>query len=97
MLGFAESQTQLAVTLVMAALLQTRAPTGKDFGPLTGLLLSSPTTLNVIGLTVSAASAKLGASRARTNAPSRATVNLIKARLRFRCGYRKRSVPSFCA
>jgi hypothetical protein len=80
MLGFAESHTQVAVTLVVATLLQTRAPIGKNFGPLAGVLLSSPTTLNVIGVTVSVALAKTGASRASTIAPSRATVNLNKAK-----------------
>src|ERR1700693_2805714 len=67
--AFAESQIQLTATLVVAALLQTRAPTGKSFGPDNGLLLSRPTTFQVIGVTVSVAWAKTGTNRPKTAAP----------------------------
>src|ERR1044071_2351658 len=65
--AFAESKTKLAATLVVATLLQTRAPTGKRGGPAAGLLLSSPTMFQVMGVTVSAASAASGARRAQTS------------------------------
>src|SRR6266446_7819519 len=68
-LTFAESQFQLTPTLVVATLLQTRAPTGKSFGPEVGLLLSRPTTFHVIGVTVSVAWAKTGTNRPKTAAP----------------------------
>ena len=55
MLGFAESHDQTTDTPAVAALLQMRAPTGKRFGPVAGLLLSSPITFQVIGATVRAA------------------------------------------
>jgi hypothetical protein len=51
-LAFAVSQVQLTATLLVATLLQTRAPTGKNLGPAAGLLLSSPTTFHVRGVTV---------------------------------------------
>lgn len=59
--GLAESKTQFTATLVVATLLQTRAPTGKFLGPEVGLLLSSPITFHVIGVTVRVAEA--GAAR----------------------------------
>jgi hypothetical protein len=67
--AFAESQIQLTATLVVATLLQTRAPTGKSFGPEVGLLLSRPTTFQVIGVTVSVAWANIGTIRPKTAAP----------------------------
>src|SRR5262245_16445448 len=68
--AFAESNTKLTATLVVATLLQTRAPTGKRCGPAAGLLLSRPTMFHVTGVTVSVA--KAGA--AETIAASRASV-----------------------
>jgi hypothetical protein len=53
MLAFAESQTQVTRTFVVATLLHTRAPMGNRLGPAAGLLLSSPMTFQVIGVTVS--------------------------------------------
>ena len=50
--ALAESQDHVTATFVVATLLQTRAPTGKFFGPAAGLLLSSPTTFHVIGVAV---------------------------------------------
>ena len=70
MCGLAESQVQVALTLVVATLLQIRAPTGKCFGPLAGSLLSRPMTFQVIGVTVSAAWARAGVSSAKPSAPS---------------------------
>src|SRR5215472_3055092 len=71
--AFGESQFQLTVTLVVATLLHTRAPTGKFFGPDGGLLLSRPMTFQVIGVTVSVACANIGTNRPRTAAPSSLT------------------------
>src|SRR5438105_1111031 len=62
--AFAESKTKFTATLVVATLLQMRAPTGKNRGPLGGLLLSSPTTFQVRGVIVKVGTAKSG--RART-------------------------------
>src|SRR6266566_489885 len=67
--AFAESQIHLTSTFVVAILLQTRAPTGKSFGPDKGLLLSRPTTFQVIGVTVSVAWAETGTNRPKTAAP----------------------------
>src|SRR5207253_4869536 len=50
--AFAESHTRVTVTLVVATLLQTRVPTGKNVGPVVGLLLSRPMMFHVIGVTV---------------------------------------------
>ncbi len=58
--------------LPVATLLQTRAPTGKFFGPVAGLLLSSPMTFHVSGVTVSAACANNGVASRQTKATSRA-------------------------
>src|SRR5436309_1636845 len=55
--GFAESHTNVTVTLVVATLLHTRAPTGKFAGPVAGLLLSRPTTFHAIGATVNVVAA----------------------------------------
>src|SRR5512146_331498 len=63
MFAFAVSQVQLTATFVVATLLQTRAPTGKNSGPEAGLLLSSPTTFQVSGVTVSVAWAAIGKTR----------------------------------
>lgn len=51
--AFAEVHVNVAVTLVATAppVLQTRAPTGKSFGPTLTLLLSSPITFHVRGVT----------------------------------------------
>src|SRR5437763_9681306 len=68
MLALGESQTQLTVTLEAAVVLQTRAPTGKKRGPVAGLLLSSPITFQVMGVTLSAAIACTGARNARASA-----------------------------
>jgi hypothetical protein len=46
--------------LVAGVVLQTRAPIGKFCGPDAGLLLSSPTTFQVSGVTLSVASAIAG-------------------------------------
>lgn len=53
------SQTNVETTLVAATspVLQTRAPTGKLFGPVLTLLLSSPTTFHVSGVIVRIAAA----------------------------------------
>src|SRR3569832_1710566 len=56
--GFAESQTKLTETFVVATLLHTRAPTGKSLGPAAGLLLSRPTTFQVSGATVRVVAAR---------------------------------------
>src|SRR5438034_4156112 len=56
--ALAESNTKLTATLVVATLLQTRVPTGKNRGPEVGLLLSRPITFQVRGVTVSAACAE---------------------------------------
>ena len=62
MYGIEESQTKSAVTAlaVVEPVAQTRAPTGNLLGPLAGLLLSSPMTFQVRGVTVrtTAASAR---------------------------------------
>jgi hypothetical protein len=48
-----KSHTKLTIAVVVvAALLQTRAPTGKYFGPEPGLLLSNPMMFQVSGVTV---------------------------------------------
>src|SRR6266508_2761366 len=60
--AFAVSKTKLTATLVVATLLQTRAPTGKRCGPAAGLLLSRPMMFQVIGETVSVACAASGVS-----------------------------------
>jgi hypothetical protein len=57
-----ESQTKSTVTLVVAVVLQTRAPTGKNSGPVAGVLLSSPTMFQVSGVTDRAAAAGDAAS-----------------------------------
>ena len=61
--ALAESQTKAEVTFVAGAspVLQTRAPTGKWFGPTLTLLLSSPMTFQVSGLMERLAAAKAGA------------------------------------
>src|SRR4051794_41002828 len=64
-LALAESKTKLTATFVVATLLQTRAPTGKNRGPLGGLLLSRPTTFQETGAIVSVGTAKSGRARAR--------------------------------
>src|SRR5882672_1990092 len=61
----AESKTKFTPTFVVATLLQTRAPTGKNRGPLGGLLLSRPTTFQETGVIVSVGTAKSGRARAR--------------------------------
>jgi hypothetical protein len=55
MFAFAVSKTKFDCTFVAAVVpvLQTRAPTGKIFGPTATLLLSSPMTPQVIGVIVS--------------------------------------------
>lgn len=53
---------KVTLTLLVLAVLQTRAPTGKYCGPDAGLLLSSPITFQVSGVAVSAASATTGAT-----------------------------------
>jgi hypothetical protein len=60
MKAFAESQTTVAVTLVAGAspVLQTRAPTGKLFGPTLTLLLSKPMIFQVMGVIVKFAACK---------------------------------------
>ena len=78
-LAFAESQFQLTATLVVATLLQTRAPTGKNFGPAVGLLLSRPTTFQVRGVTVSVACANIGTNTPKTAAPSTPTQRPLTA------------------
>src|SRR2546430_7913964 len=45
------------------------SPTGKSFGPEVGLLLSRPTTFQVIGVTVSVAWANIGTNKPKTAAP----------------------------
>ena len=57
MLGLAESHDHTTETALVATSLQTRAPTGKWFGPAAGLLLSRPMTFQVIGVAVSVANA----------------------------------------
>src|SRR5215213_4617581 len=54
-----ESQTKVARTLlsVVPPVLQTRAPTGKTLGPSFTLLLSRPTTFQVVGVMESCACA----------------------------------------
>ncbi len=47
--GLAVSNTKLTATFVVATLLHTRVPTGKNRGPEVGLLLSSPTMFQETG------------------------------------------------
>src|SRR3954468_17146510 len=61
--ALAESQTKVTATLVVATLLQIRAPTGKFAGPVAGLLLSSPMTFHAIGATVNVVTACAAAGR----------------------------------
>ncbi len=70
---FVESQTKVDPTFVAAILpvLQTRAPTGKRLGPSLTLLLSSPTTPQVIGVIVSE-----GATIASAGTPATAAATL---------------------
>ena len=71
--AFAVSQTKADVTLVasVSPVLQTRAPTGKLFGPVVTSLESSPTTFHVIGVMVRIGCARAGSAVKRI-APSRA-------------------------
>src|ERR1700686_4914423 len=74
MFALAESQTQLTATLVVAVELQTRAPTGKNRGPVAGLLLSSPITFHVMGVALRAAFAEAGIINASPHAHNTASV-----------------------
>ena len=65
------SQTQLTPMFDAAMVLQTRAPTGKLVGPVAGLLLSSPITFHVSGVTDNAASATAGMNTATAMTPSK--------------------------
>ena len=58
------SLTPVTLTLVVATLLQTRAPTGKRCGPVAGLLLSRPMTFQLSGVTVREALAGTAVARA---------------------------------
>ena len=60
--GLDESQTKTAVTAlaVVEPVAHTRAPTGNRLGPLAGLLLSSPMTFQVRGVTVRTTAASAG-------------------------------------
>jgi hypothetical protein len=81
--GLAESQTKVALTLAVAMLEHTLAPTGKYLGPEAGALLSRPTTSQVTGVTVSAAWTIPGASKAKAVTPKRATKYLFMTLARF--------------
>src|SRR3954469_11049306 len=65
--ALAESQTKVTATLVVATLLQMRAPTGKFAGPVAGLLLSSPMTFHAIGEAVNVVAACAAAGRSNAS------------------------------
>src|SRR3954451_10466779 len=65
--GFAVSHTNVTATLVVATLLQMRAPTGKFAGPVAGLLLSSPMTFHAIGVAVNVVAACAAAGRSNAS------------------------------
>src|SRR6478752_5991739 len=96
-LALAESQTKLTATFVVAVVLQTRAPTGNRCGPVAGLLLSSPMTFQVSGVTFNAADAAVETPR-----PSTAKIPAVpKARHAVRIhefidGPLKALIPSLC-
>src|SRR3954452_68740 len=79
MFALGESQTHVAITFDVAALLQTRPPTGKNCGPAAGLLLSIPTTFHVMGVPVNVAVATAGANRPITKAPKKAILSALMA------------------
>src|SRR6185369_15500603 len=78
--AFALSQMWLTATLVVATSLQTRAPTGKNFGPDVGLLLSRPMTFHVSGVTVRFAKAGNAKMKARTTHTNRRLASFIVPR-----------------
>src|SRR6185503_7482506 len=82
MYGLRESQTSCTETLLVAPVLQTRAPIGKFCGPAAGLLLSRPTTFQVSGVTLSVACAASGASATTPSSHVPSAAHPLRARRR---------------